>query len=65
MNWRNFLAVSTIVTVLHYLEDVSLIWLGRFTDIHFSILLLFPMGFGIALGGLSQIRWVRRFFNDK
>ncbi len=65
MSWRNFLAVSTVVTILHYLEDISLIWLGRFTDVDFIVLLFFPIGFGILLGGLSQVPWIRRFFNGK
>ena len=61
MNWRNFWAISSLVTVLHYGEDILLLWLGRHTNIDFLILLLFPIGFGILIGVLSQIKRVKKY----
>ena len=37
MKWKNFWAISSIVTVLHYGEDVLLLWLGRYTHIDFLL----------------------------
>ena len=64
MKWKNFWAISSIVTVLHYGEDVLLLWLGRYTHIDFLLLLLFPALFGGLIGYLAQIAWVRRFLNE-
>ena len=64
INWRKFFAISTVVSILHYGEDVSLIWLGRFTQINFLVLLLFPILFGIIIGALSQLGWVKRYLNE-
>ena len=65
MNWTKFFAVSSILTVLHYGEDVLLLWLGRFTHIDFIFLLLFPIVFSIVIAGLAQIKQVKRYLNDK
>jgi len=61
MNWKKFFTISTIVTILHYGEDALLLWLGRFTDIKFLILLSFPIIFGLLIGYLSQVKRIRKY----
>ena len=65
MNWTKFFAVSSILTILHYGEDVLLLWLGRFTRIDFILLLLFPIVFGLVIASLVQIKQVKIYLNDK
>jgi|1_EtaG_2_1085319.scaffolds.fasta_scaffold173782_2 hypothetical protein len=65
MNWTKFFAVSSILTILHYGEDVLLLWLGRFTHIDFILLLLFPIVFGLVIASLVQIKQVKIYLNDK
>ena len=65
MNWTKFFAVSSILTILHYGEDVLLLWLGRFTHIDFILLLLFPIVFGLVIASLIQIKQVKIYLNDK
>ena len=64
IKWKNFFAISTIITVLHYGEDILLIWLGRFTEIKFSLLLLVPILFGLMIGFIAQLKWVKRYLNE-
>lgn len=65
MNWTKFFAVSSILTILHYGEDVLLLWLGRFTHIDFILLLLLPIVFGLVIASLIQIKQVKIYLNDK
>ena len=56
---KKFSYIATFVSVLHFVEDAILIALGRYTEIHYSMLLVGTMLFGILIAAIARQKHVK------
>ena len=60
---KKWLTISSVISILHFGEDLALVLLGRFTDIHIWMILVGTLIFGWLVASLSQIPIVKRFLS--
>ena len=58
---RRFLGIAFVISVFHFIEDLSLILIGRYTDIHLGIVIVGVVSFGLLIAGLSRITLIKRY----
>ncbi len=62
---KQFVSIAFVVSVLHLFEDLALVLIGRYTEVHIGIVLIAVVLFGLLIGGLARLRIVKRFLGDK
>ena len=58
---KKFSYIAMIVSVLHFGEDALLIALGRYTEIHYSALLVVTILFGLLVAAIAREEHVKRW----
>ena len=58
---KKFGSITIVVSLLHFLEDVILVGLGRYTEINFFILLIGTVGFGAILAWLARFKRIKEW----
>ena len=61
---KKLLAVSTVISVAHFFEDLALVIIGRYTELHLWIIGLGVITFGLFLGVLSRHPRIKRFLGE-
>ena len=56
---KKFSYIASAVSILHFAEDAILIALGRYTDIHYSMLLVGTILFGILIAAIARQKHVK------
>ena len=56
---KKFSYIATVVSALHFVEDAALIALGRYTEIHYSMLLVGTILFGVLIATIARERHVK------
>ena len=55
---------DSIVSVLHFFEDASLILLGRYTEINIFVLFVATIAFGFVVAAVAKHPKVHKVFHD-
>ena len=58
---KKFSYIASAVSILHFAEDAILIALGRYTEIHYSMLLVGPILFGVLIATIAREGHVKRW----
>ena len=58
---KQFFSVAFVVSVLHLFEDLALVLIGRYTEVHIGIVFIAVILFGLLIGALAKLRIVKRF----
>ena len=58
---KKFSYIATAVSILHFVEDAILIALGRYTEIHYSMLLIGTVLFGILIASIAREKHVKQW----
>ena len=62
-NMKKLFTIATLFSVLHFLHDAILVALGRYTEIHFMIILITTIIFGILIGFIVRIDFVKKWLS--
>lgn len=58
----NQIGLITIgLTLFHIAEDIGLVVIGRYTEVHLWMIILGTLAFSLVIGLISRIPKVRRF----
>ena len=58
---KKFSYIATAVSILHLAEDATLIALGRYTEIHYSTLLIGTVLFGVLIASIAREKHVKQW----
>jgi len=58
---KKFSYIAAVVSALHFVEDAVLIALGRYTEIHYSMLLVGTVLFGILVASIAREKHVKQW----
>ena len=58
---KKFGSITIVVSLLHFIEDVILVGLGRYTEVNFFVLMLGTISFGLVLAWLARIKKVKQW----
>ena len=61
---NKFSAIAILVSILHFFEDAALIALGRYTEIHYSVLLIVTILFGLLIATIAREGHVKRWLGS-
>jgi hypothetical protein len=61
---KKLLTVSAFIATLHFIEDITLVSIGRYTDIDIKIVLVGVILLGLTVGAVSRLPGVKRFLGD-
>jgi len=64
MIMKKLLTVSAFVAAIHFLEDITLVSIGRYTDIDIRIVIVGVILLGLVVGAISRLPGVKRFLGD-
>ena len=62
---KQFFSIAFVVSILHLFEDLALVLVGRYTEVHIGIVLIAVILFGLLIGALARLQIVKRFLGDK
>ena len=62
--FRKLLAISTVISIAHFFEDLALVIIGRYTDLHLGIIAVSVILFGLFLGVISRQPRIKRFLGE-
>mgnify|MGYP003657236160 CR=1 FL=1 len=61
---KRLFAVSAVITSAHFLEDVALIFVGRYTNINIFIVISGVLISGLVLGMISRHPKIKKFLGE-
>tara|TARA_R110002110_G_scaffold19421_2_gene80429 strand:- start:3409 stop:3597 length:189 start_codon:yes stop_codon:yes gene_type:complete len=61
---KKFSYIATAVSILHFFEDAALIALGRYTEIHYWVLLIVTILFGLLIATIAREGHVKRWLGS-
>ena len=61
---KRLFAISAIITVVHFVEDVALIFVGRYTQVNIFMIILGVLVSGFLLGLLSRHPKIKKFLGE-
>jgi hypothetical protein len=61
---KRLFTISAVITTTHFLEDVGLILIGRYTELNIFILMSGVLLSGFFLGSLSRIPKIKKFLGE-
>ena len=64
MVMKKLLTVSVFVAALHFIEDLTLVAVGRYTDIDIRLVIVGVILLGLTVGSVSRISRVKKFLGD-
>ncbi len=62
--FRKLLVISTLVSIAHFFEDLILVLVGRYTEIHLGIIAISVIVFGLFVGVISRHPRVKKYLAD-
>ena len=62
-NMKKIFTIATLFSVLHFFHDAILVAIGRYTEIHFMIILSATIIFGILIGFVARIDSVKKWLS--
>tara|TARA_B100000214_G_scaffold222592_1_gene161900 strand:- start:5020 stop:5211 length:192 start_codon:yes stop_codon:yes gene_type:complete len=60
---KKFGSITFVISVLHFLEDATLVALGRFTELNFLTLLLGTVLFGGLIAWLARQEKIKKWIS--
>tara|TARA_B100000427_G_scaffold329367_1_gene345260 strand:+ start:2467 stop:2658 length:192 start_codon:yes stop_codon:yes gene_type:complete len=60
---KKFGSITFVISVLHFLEDATLVALGRFTELNFLTLLLGTVLFGVLIAWLARQEKIKKWIS--
>ena len=63
-NMKKLFTIATLFSVLHFFHDAILVAIGRYTEIHFMIILTATIIFGILIGFVARIDSVKKWLSQ-
>ena len=63
-NLKKLFTIATLFSVLHFFHDALLVAIGRYTEIHFMIILTATIIFGILIGFVARIDSVKKWLSQ-
>ena len=61
---KRLFAISAVVTVAHFLEDVALVAIGRYTEVNIGLILGGVLISGFLLGLICRHPKVKKFLGE-
>ena len=61
---RRVLVISIVVSALHFIEDVSLFLVGRYTEVHFAFIFIGVILLGLSVGVVARHPKIKRFLGE-
>lgn len=61
---KRLFAISAVITSTHFLEDVVLILIGRYTEVNIIIIIFGVLISGFFLGSLSRHPKIKKFLGE-
>tara|TARA_Y100001968_G_scaffold19026_1_gene14994 strand:- start:9317 stop:9508 length:192 start_codon:yes stop_codon:yes gene_type:complete len=60
---KKFGSITLVISLLHFLEDATLVALGRFTELNFLSLLIGTVVFGLIIAWLARQEKVKNWLS--
>ena len=60
---KKFGSITLLISLLHFLEDATLVALGRFTELNFLSLLIGTVVFGLIIAWLARQEKVKNWLS--
>jgi len=61
---NKILSITTVISLLHFVEDAMLFIIGRHTEITFAIVMIGVIGFSLLLAVLSRNKRIKQFIGN-
>ena len=61
---KRVLVISSAISATHFIEDLGLFLIGRYTEIHFGFVFIGVISLGLVLGIISRHPKVKRFLGE-
>ena len=61
---KKILSITTVISLLHFVEDAMLFVIGRHTEITFAIVMIGVIGFSLLLAVLSRNKRIKQFIGN-
>ena len=58
---KKFGSITIVISLLHFIEDVILVGLGRYTEVNFFVLMVGTISFGLVLAWLARLKKVKEW----
>jgi|TARA_R110002033_G_scaffold2394_10_gene16691 hypothetical protein len=62
--FKKLVAISTVVSIAHFVEDLALVTIGRYTEVHLWIIAIGVISFSLFLGVISMHPRIKRFLGE-
>ena len=62
--FSKLLVISTLISIAHFFEDLILVLVGRYTEIHIGIIAVSVITFGLLVGLVSRHPRVKKYLAD-
>ena len=61
---KRVLVISSAISAAHFLEDLSLFLIGRYTEVHIGFVFIVVISLGLVLGIISRHPKVKKFLAE-
>ena len=61
---KRVLVISSAISATHFIEDLVLFLIGRYTEVHIGFVFIGVISLGLALGIISRHPKVKRFLGE-
>ena len=61
---KRLFVISAVVTIAHFLEDVTLVIIGRYTEVNIGLILGGVLISGLLIGLISRHPKVKKFLGE-
>jgi len=62
--FNKLIIISTLISIVHFFEDLALVVVGRYTELHLGIIAISVLLFGLFIGLISRHPKVRKYLAD-
>tara|TARA_R110002012_G_scaffold310315_1_gene518444 strand:+ start:247 stop:441 length:195 start_codon:yes stop_codon:yes gene_type:complete len=64
MEIKKVLSIATIISALHFVEDIILFWIGRYTEVTLPFVIIGVVSLSLILALLSRNKRIKKFIGS-
>ena len=64
MEIKKISIIASIISALHFVEDIILFWLGRYTEVTLPFVIIGVVSLSLILAVLSRNKRIKRFIGS-
>ena len=64
MEIKKISIIASIISALHFVEDINLFWVGRYTEITLPLVLVGVVSLSLILAVLARNKKIKRFIGS-